>query len=277
MNKEKNIFYTAHLMGGLGNQMFQIAHTISQGLRNDVNVKFRKYTFAPTQGNQPTKYLNNIFRNINFEDFIDENITTYQAIKWDYYEINPSKNKSISFYGYYQSHKNFYGNNEYIKNLFKISDNSKEKLLLKYPQLYKKNNISIHIRRGDYLKISSILPTIDISYFEKCLSNFESYDNIFILSDDKSWVKKNINFDKMIIVDDLEDYEELWLISLCRINIMSNSSFSWWGSFLNQNENSQVYYPSVWFGPKGEKNYEDIFYYPWNKINVTYRDGKLWV
>ena len=95
-------FYTAYLMGGLGNQMFQIAHTISQGLRNDVNVKFRKYTFAPTQGNQPTKYLNNIFRNINFEDFIDENITTYQAIKWDYYEINPSKNKSISFYGYYQ-------------------------------------------------------------------------------------------------------------------------------------------------------------------------------
>jgi hypothetical protein len=271
----KDIFYTAYLMGGLGNQMFQIAHAISQGIKNGVYVKFKAQAHTPMQAFQPTKYLDNIFDKINFGDFNMENVKIYESKKWDFYEINPPKEFSTLFYGYFQSHKNFYGNDEYIRNIFQPSDQFIKKIYIKYPQLIEQNNVSIHIRRGDYLKISNILPTIDVSYITKCLSSIENYDNLFILSDDKDWVAKNIKLDNMIIVDELEDYEELWLISLCKTNIMSNSTFSWWGSFLNKNENSKIYCPSIWFGPNGEKNYNDIFYNNWNKINVNYLDGKL--
>jgi hypothetical protein len=56
---------------------------------------------------------------------------------------------------------------------------------------------------------------------------------------------------------------------------MSNSSFSWWGAFLNKNKNKQVYVPSVWFGPNGERNYSDIYEKNWFKINVKYKNNKL--
>jgi hypothetical protein len=64
-------------------------------------------------------------------------------------------------------------------------------------------------------------------------------------------------------------------MSLCKNNIMSNSTFSWWGSFLNKNVNKIVYTPSIWFGPAGESNWEDIYIESWTKINVKYSDGLL--
>ena len=73
----------------------------------------------------------------------------------------------------------------------------------------------------------------------------------------------------------LEDYEELWAISLCNHNIMSNSSFSWWGSYLNKNKDKRIFVPSLWFGPKGEKNFDDVYEPEWEKINVLYNNGKL--
>lgn len=74
----ENIFLTSFLMGGLGNQMFQIAKAYTEEVKNNINVVFRPTSFIPTEGNQPSKYLNNIFRNINFgvideESFLDEN------------------------------------------------------------------------------------------------------------------------------------------------------------------------------------------------------------
>jgi len=272
MIKNKN-FYTAFLMGGLGNQMFQIAHTFAQGLRNEVEVKFRPFAYTPMQANQPTKYINNIFKKLNFEK-ITENCKQIRAT-WHYEEIIPPPNTNVEFFGYYQSSKNFYGFENEIKDIFLPDDDFKTKILQKYPQLLNKNNVSIHIRRGDYLQIPDVLPTIDVSYFHKCLEIINSYDNIFVFSDDKNWVKENIKFENIIYVDGLEDYEELWTISLCRINIMSNSSFSWWGAFLNQNPNKIIYTPSIWFGENGEKDYNDIYENDWIKIITKLENKKI--
>jgi hypothetical protein len=272
MIKNKN-FYTAFFMGGLGNQMFQIAHTFAQGLRNEVEVKFRPFAYTPMQANQPTKYINNIFKKLNFEK-ITENCKQIRAT-WHYEEIIPPPNTNVEFFGYYQSSKNFYGFENEIKDIFLPDDDFKTKILQKYPQLLNKNNVSIHIRRGDYLQIPDVLPTIDVSYFHKCLEIINSYDNIFVFSDDKNWVKENIKFENIIYVDGLEDYEELWTISLCRINIMSNSSFSWWGAFLNQNPNKIIYTPSIWFGENGEKDYNDIYENDWIKIITKLENKKI--
>lgn len=265
---------TSHLMGGLGNQMFQIAKAKSEGLKNNIDVIFKPNSFIPMDGNQPTKYLNNIFRNLKFENFNDP-LLRISETSWSYNKIEPLYYTSIEYYGYYQSSKNFGNFKNEIKNLFEPTEKFINKIQNIYPSVFEKNSISIHVRRGDYTTISNILPVIDKSYIDKSLSLIKDKGPIFIFSNDKDWVYKNLNYPNSIVIDGLEDYEDLWMISLCNHNIMSNSSFSWWGSYLNKNEDKQVYVPSIWFGPKGEKNYQDIYELDWYIINTKYENGNI--
>jgi hypothetical protein len=265
---------TSKLMGGLGNQMFQISKALSEGFDNNIDVVFRPSSFIPMHGNQPTKYLNNIFRNIKFDD-ITEPLEKINEPSWAYSEINLMYYKSVEFNGYFQSSKNFKNNREKIKQLFSPNNEFITKIKSTYPNILSKNSISIHVRRGDYLTISDILPTIDKTYIDESLNRLKGNGNIFIFSNDKKWAEENLKYKNSTIVSDLDDYEELWAMSLCNHNIMSNSSFSWWGSYLNKNEDKRVIVPSIWFGPKGEKNFVDVYEPEWEKINVIYSNGKL--
>jgi hypothetical protein len=267
------IISTAYLMGGLGNQMFQISHAISQGWKNNIPSKFRPSSYTPMQANQPTKYLDNIFRNIEFTNDIPNTIRIESG--WGYIPINPSWYTSVEFFGYFQSNKNFLGYDEKIKELFQPTDEFINKIKSLYPEINKEGTISLHIRRGDYTTISHVLPVIDKTYIDEAIRQNGDYSTIFIFSDDVNWIKQNLSYPNQIIVTGLEDYEELWLMSLCKNNIMSNSTFSWWGAFLNNNINKKIYTPSLWFGPAGEYNWEDIYIESWTKINVTYSNGLL--
>jgi hypothetical protein len=269
-----DIFYTANLMGGLGNQMFQIAHAISQSWKYGYDCYFKPIAYTPMQANQPTKYINNIFRNIKFLDFKTPYITVNES-HWNYANLNFNPKQNIEFNGYFQSSKNFLGFDEKIKKLFEPTVEFIEKIKLIYPEIFNKNSISIHVRRGDYLTISEVLPVLDISYFLNCLSKFNDIDNVYVFSDDKNWIKNNFSQYKLTIVDGLEDYEEMWAMSLCSNNIISNSSFSWWASFLNKNENKKIFSPNVWFGPKGPNPYDSIFCKNFNLINVKFKNNKL--
>ena len=265
---------TSFLMGGLGNQMFQISKALSEGYENGIEVVFRPSAFIPMHGNQPTKYLENIYRDLTFKE-INENLERVSEPSWSFNKTNIFYYKSIEFYGYYQSSKNFKNHEEKIKEIFKPTKEFIKKIKSLYPEIFYKNSISIHVRRGDYLSISEILPVIDKTYIDECLKQIGKYSNIFIFSNDKDWCKENLKYDNVTVVENLDDYEELWAISLCNHNIMSNSSFSWWGSYLNKNINKKIYCPSVWFGPKGEKNYQDIYEDKWIKINVKLKNGYL--
>lgn len=265
---------TSYLMGGLGNQMFQISKSVSESLEHGLQPEFLKDAFIPMHGNQPTNYLTNIFRNIKFVDFLPPRLRVSEPT-WSYTDLNVNYTTPIEFYGYFQSSKNFKGHRDKIRELFSPTDDFKKKIQSIYPEVFYKRSVSLHVRRGDYLGISDVLPVIDKTYIDECLRQIGEYSNIFIFSNDKEWCKENLNYNNSIVVEGLEDYEEIWMMSLCNNNIMSNSSFSWWGSYLNKNINKQVYVPSIWFGPNGEKNYQDIYEDGWIKINVKYDNGKL--
>jgi len=267
------MFITSYLMGGLGNQMFQISKAVTEGLKNNIPVSFRSNAFIPMEGNQPTSYTKNIFRNINFDDSKTPTFRINEQT-WSYYHTNYTYTEPTEFYGYYQSSKNFLNFRDEIQKLFLPTEEFKIKLKKIYPNIFERNSVSIHVRRGDYLGISEVLPVLDKSYFDFCVKDFEN-SNIFIFSNDKEWVKFNLNYKNSTIVEGLEDYEEMWAMSLCDNNIMSNSSFSWWGTYLNTNTNKKVLSPSIWFGPKGEKNYQSIYENGWYKINLKYNNGKL--
>ena len=81
-------------MGGLGNQMFQIAKAKTEGLKNNVEVVFRPISFIPMEGNQPTKYINNVFRNIKFDNITDQLLRISEP-SWSYNQIDPLYYTSI--------------------------------------------------------------------------------------------------------------------------------------------------------------------------------------
>lgn len=112
--------------------------------------------------------------------------------------------------------------------------------------------VSLHVRRGDYARLNHAL---NIYYYQRAMLKIEeviSNPYYLIFSDDIAWVKENLDIGaRSIIVNEdgrLKDYEELMIMTKCRHNIISNSTFSWWGAWLNQNVEKMVIAPKVWFG-----------------------------
>lgn len=263
---------SCNLMGGLGNQLFQAAHAVAQGITHNRDVVFVPRSWTPLQGRQTENYVNNIFRNLKFVDNIDGFERIVEG-PWEYSEV-PVKGGNIVFDGYFQSSKNFSPHFDRIRNIFSPTDEFISEMLEKYPELKQENTVSLHIRKGDFLMNPDIHPSIGLSYVKRCFELLGETNHIFVFSDDKSWAKENLQMINSTFVDE-EDYKELWLMSLCKNNIISNSSFSWWGSFLNKNPNKKVFAPSIWFGPRGPRNFVDIFQPEWTVINVEYKDGSL--
>ena len=94
----------------------------------------------------------------------------------------------------------------------------------------------------------------------------EVTDNFIFFSDDISWVKANLNNPKGIYIDNEKDYIELKLMTMCKNNIICNSSFSWWGAWLNENPTKKVVGPLKWFGESIPHNTDDIL--PLNYIKL---------
>lgn len=138
---------------------------------------------------------------------------------------------------------------------FKDPAVGKNKELLK--KITSTNSVSLHIRRGDYVSDANAAKTLGMptqEYYKKAveiISEKVKDPVLFIISDDPEWCKKNLKYPlKMVIVDvnpPDKGHEDLRLISNCKHNIMANSSFSWWGSWLNQNPDKIVIGPKAWF------------------------------
>jgi hypothetical protein len=117
-----------------------------------------------------------------------------------------------------------------------------------------KNAVSIHIRRGDYVLNTSTNKhhgVCNLDYYEAAVEYIrEKIESLtfFIFSDDIAWVKENLKLDNAVFVSspEIKDYEELILMSKCKHNIIANSSFSWWGAWLNQNPDKIVIAPRQW-------------------------------
>jgi hypothetical protein len=112
----------------------------------------------------------------------------------------------------------------------------------------------LHIRRGDYIsdkKANSVHGTCDLSYYKKATELICAKFNdahFFVFSDDISWAKENLNINNTTYIDHKTiPHEDIHLMSLCKHNITANSSFSWWGAWLNQYSKKTVIAPKQWF------------------------------
>ena len=186
--------------------------------------------------------------------------------------------------GYYQSPKFFDKNKNYILeitgifNIIYLLKKSMNKTQLKT----KENSISIHFRLGDYKSIPDCHPILNVSYYiesiEYILQNAKikpKYVEYYCEEEDINIVVDMIEKIKFIF-NDLEfihnnnnsDWQQLIQMSLCKYNIIANSSFSWWGAYLNTNTDMIVCYPNIWFGPAIDKNVDDMFPENWKCISA---------
>jgi hypothetical protein len=273
---------TCHLQGGLGNQLFQIFTTISYATDQKYNfffLKQDKLTMGPTT--RPT-YWDNIFVSLKYflkEEkalyFIKENSFKYNKLA----NINPFKaNYTNMLVGYFQSPKYFEDNKEAICRLLRI-ETQKESIKIAYPLDYN-NIVSIHFRLGDYKKLQNTYYILTYDYYKVSinyiLSNSKNISTIlyYCEDDDLDDVINTINrlsneFTNIQFIrapNMLADWQQLLQMSLCAHNVIANSTFSWWGAYLNLTENKIVCYPSKWF--KLETGHDTIDLFPENWIQI---------
>ena len=134
-------------------------------------------------------------------------------------------------------------------------------------------SIAIHIRRGDYISNALAVlhhPVAPLQYYEKATAKMtELYPNasFFVFSDDIVYAKENLKSARpmtFVSSPNLSESEELYLMSLCKHQIIANSSFSWWAAWLNQNHSKTVIAPLQWF--KDPSLGTDIVPSEWLKI-----------
>lgn len=249
------------LKGGLGNQMFQIAATfaLSKDVNTDCFFDFED-CYTPAQGFESNRYKDNFFKKIPNKKINFSELEGYLEPKFSYTKL-PIKN-NIYLDGYFQSEKYFEEYKDDIKNLFYFDEDVKNQVNSFLNSIRNNKKItSVHVRRGDYLNNPNYHISCPLGYYNVAMNKIE--DSIFvIISDDIEWCKQNFKEKNIFFSEFNSEIFDLNLMIQSDNNIISNSSFSWWGSYLNQN-NGLIIAPSFWFGPSGPKDIEDIYNKNW--------------
>lgn len=257
-------FVTANLAGGLGNLLFEIANAYSFGLKHKLKCKFDLNHSLPMQGTKIHNYYDNIFKKIQFSNFDKYNLKNINQKRFEYDDYTYDGG-NICFNGHFQSYKFFEEHEAEVRELFKCSTETKQYIQNKYRKFLNKRTVSIHVRRGDYVPQPENYILLDKAYYDKAFSVVSNkIDVILVFSDDIKWCKENFIGDNFIFVENEKDYIDLYLMSMCNHNIISNSSFSWWGAWLNQYKEKVVIAPKKWYGPnKDDRNLDDLLMSDW--------------
>lgn len=256
--------------------MFQYALGRKLALQNKDTLKLE------IEGLNRANKIGDIYRSFGLGHFnIQKNIASYievQKLKYPYkifskgfrwFNFKVLRNTHIIFEptvlnwrgdifldGYWQSPKYFDDIRTTLLSDFTLSEPLSPAGSTFVSQIQSTESVSIHIRRGDYIKNPKVLKEFGVcslTYYSaaiKCIVSRHPSSTFFIFSDDIPWVKENLEMgDKAVFVSDqsITDFQELILMSTCKHNIIANSSFSWWGAWLNQNPNKTVIAPTPWF------------------------------
>jgi hypothetical protein len=271
---------TCYLQGGLGNQLFQIFATISYALTHKKMFSFTKQKHLDSKRNTYwDSFLSPLSRFTKDDVYRQQKIFKLSEIEFSYNELPYKAEDNILLYGYFQSEKYFINHIDIIMLLIKLKE-QKEDIRLKY-MAAGGTMASVHFRSGDYKLLQDHHPIQTLDYYNKAIQHIIDKDPscttylIFCERNDLTEVLLMLKQLKEIhpliqinIIDfSIGDWEQLLIMSLCKHNIIANSSYSWWGAYFNTNPNKIVCYPEKWFGKKLEaNNTKDLCPKEWVKI-----------
>ncbi len=282
------------IYGGLGNELFQYAlYRKLQSLGKEV--------FCDIQMLEPIRQKNwptiDIFPNINIPVAGEENRKkfgdvsrsiparfrrklrrkkshVYEERKPKHFQPEVFEMNQVYLEGYWQSERYFSDIREQLLKDFSfpsVTDRRNQELVSK---MEKEISVSVHIRRGDYLegKNREIYGGVCTdTYYHNAVSYFKKKypdAHFYFFSNDPAWVTGRYQGIDMTVVDwnqGINSYWDMYLMSKCNHNIIANSSFSWWGGWLNCYKNKEVIAPMFWFNPQ-YNTAEDIVCREWIKI-----------
>lgn len=233
--------------GRLGNQLFQISAAVGLALRHNTEAKFYPWKYS-------ILFKNQINQTLKSEDIKNR----YKEAHFHYSKIPYYDGLDIS--GYFQSYKYFEDCASEIRKLFIFNIDAAADV---------KDFCSIHVRRTDYLAASKYHTVLGLDYYNYAMKYMKNrgIDKFLVFSDDMSWCKENIIGHNIFYSDNTDEIADLALMSKCGHNIIANSSFSWWGAWLNNNENKTVIAPERWFGPANNNcNTNDLYCTDWVRL-----------
>jgi hypothetical protein len=271
------------LKGGLGNQMFQYAIAVALSTKNApvyLDTGFLKTHAADKEHFTARNFELGIFRHLNARYVKNWQITLFQGhgfvarsarffMDGHLKRIRQQGNEYITFDhctsphilfldGYFQSEQYWGGKKKKIAEAFQFPelDQANGEIMKKIK--HQANAVSLHIRRGDYVSStvnSAVHGVLPLSYYYDALDLLRSKCvslSLFVFSDDAQWVRENLELNGLTAyyVEDNQgenSWKDMALMSYCRHNIIANSTFSWWGAWLNANPDKIVIAPRSWF------------------------------
>ena len=253
-----------HIGGGIGNQLFMYAaaRRLAHKLNTELKLDIRGYK----EKNFPRYALNffNIKENAATAEDVDKikdalgnipiaaekdilaGIFMPEVLNWP---------DNIYFTGCWENEKYFADIADIIREEFTLKNPlSSSARYWKEKILSAECSVSLHFRHGDFvnnpsIRFMSIFAVVSLDYYYECIKILkQQYKNLklFVFSNNLQWVKENFRAGvptEFVEGEDLHDFEELHLMSLCKHNIIANSTFSWWGAWLNQNPDKKVFVP----------------------------------
>lgn len=272
------------LLGGLGNQMFQYAFGLSVSTQLRIPVKFdvqnlldrtpranftsrdfgldvfnAEVAIATTSDmalykELPAAGFTRLSQRIQRRILKASTFVEQQQFAYDPQVLNVGRN--TRFIGYWQSARYFEPCAAIIQKAFTFKHSLTGLNQSLAADIAAAPSVSMHVRRGDYVsnaQANAVHGTCTPAYYRAAVEMLQAKVGaivLFVFSDEPDWVRKNLCFDVTTVYvshnSGNASFEDLRLMSLCRHNIIANSSFSWWGAWLNQNPNKIVISPRKW-------------------------------
>lgn len=265
------------LSGGLGNQMFQYAFYLSLKMHDEKVYLYKNKILSNADHNGyelerlfrveevyrgkwitnllVKKGIGNIMKHILFPVKVRERRIHDFSIYGDW--INRTPCYGVHLVGYWQSERYFEGVLDAVRNSFTFDKQMfNERTKSCFEKMCSENAVSLHVRRGDYLlaeNVRTLGNICDKRYYQRAVGIINKKVNnpvFYVFSDDIKWTIENVPLPENTIFVDWnrgqDSWQDMFLMSSCKHNIIANSSFSWWGAWLNSNENKLVIAPALW-------------------------------
>jgi len=266
--------------GRLGNQLFQLAALLGTSNKNNYvpSIPIEKNKKEKPNGcldlftNKWIGFKLELFNcfDIDIHDNNDINVkNSYKEPHFHFDENIFNIKDDTNIDGFFQSELYFKHIENDVKDLFVFNKNIQDKSNSILNKKKKTKLVSVHVRRSDYLGLQHQYNLLDVEYYQESINMFDDDTyQYFIFSDDINWCKQVFGENELIeYIEGNDQYVDLHLMTLCDHNIIANSTFSWWGAWLNKNKDKKIIAPSVWFNPnRKDLNTKDMIPKDWIKI-----------
>jgi len=248
---------TCKFVGGLGNHMYQVAATIQVAEQLNTDFVIPTFSHAGHYGDRPTD-----FGGFSY-DFKKQDINLPNKFSQPTFGYTPVVvSDDMEMHGFFQAHQYFDNIRDKLIHTYYAFNDNVVKIASKYP--ISDNSLGISVRRGDYLMLQHNHCVLSSEYYQLALNLFPDVDQIYVFSDDYPWCKNVFGNDVTYVEED--KFVQLYLMTQMKHLILSNSTFAWWGAYLN-NKKGTVIIPDPWFGPSNfHHDTKGLYCDGWTKV-----------